>query len=116
VEAPESFVPRLAAAIREGNQGFLFQRLHPLVLERYGEQQCRTALEAFDDPSFELEVLSTTGPDPWRWRTDGVTTRVEETFDVEVTRRAGGEETSDVVHVSPVGRQQRWFTDCGDPV
>jgi hypothetical protein len=116
LETPEQFVPELAAAIRAGNQRFLFRRLHPAVLERYGEEQCRSAMEGFDDPSFELEVQSSRGPHVWPWRTDGLTTRVPGTFDVNVIRRVGGEEDNDVVHVALEGTQLRWFTDCGDPI
>lgn len=116
LEAPERFVPTLAAAIREGNQQFLFRRLHPAVLERFGDEQCRTALEAFDNPSFDLEVQATHPLKRWAWRTDGVRTKIAPAVAVDVIRSSGGAASDDVVHVAHVGTQLRWFTDCGDPI
>src|SRR5688500_10799883 len=41
-ETPEEFLAALATAVQEGDVDFQVERLHPAVIDRYGEDPCRT--------------------------------------------------------------------------
>lgn len=43
-ERPDQFLALFVKALRDGDRNFLFDRFHPVVIERYGEQQCRDHL------------------------------------------------------------------------
>ncbi|HEX4979410.1 MAG TPA: hypothetical protein VFV35_05025 [Acidimicrobiales bacterium] len=109
------FVERLAAAIRAGDEAFLFERLHPEVLARYGEATCRARLATFEDPSLRFTVHGAGPPGDYDWTTDGRTSRVPGTVTVPVTRVDRVATTETEIHVTRVAGEWRWFTDCGDP-
>jgi hypothetical protein len=111
---PEEFADALLAAFQSADTQYLFDRLHPLVFERYGERQCRRHVNGFAaDPSASWTVLSSSGPAPWEWETDGLTTTVSDTWTVsiEIPDEGQGE-----VHFAPSEGTWRWFVDCGDPL
>ena len=112
--AVRAFVPELVAAIRSGDNGFKFDRLHPLVLARYGDATCRNGLSAAQ-PTFAMDVVSVGAPEPWAWETDGLSTVVTAT-PVEVKRTgADGAVVDAVIHLADAEGELRWFTDCGTP-
>jgi hypothetical protein len=116
VPAPdaEGFVNDLGEALQAGDEVFLFDRLHPAVLDRYGEEQCRAYLETKEIPDLVLEFRDVGGPEPWDWTLDDVTTSFAEAYTVTLyNSQAGGEEE---LHLVVVGGELRWFTDCGDPL
>jgi hypothetical protein len=115
-ETPEEFFTRFAEAIRTGDVGFLVGRLHPVVLERYGKQQCRAAVASIaNDPNFEAKVRTVSEPAPYEFASDGQSVTVEDTLSVGVTfTNASGSSRQDA-HVAYVDGELRWFTDCGDP-
>src|SRR5712692_461907 len=49
LESPQEFLDRLDAAVRKGDTDFRVARLHPAVIARYGEDQCRTFLAGKQD-------------------------------------------------------------------
>jgi hypothetical protein len=109
----EDFADVLLAAFQTGDTQYLFDRLHPLVFERYGERQCRRHLNTFEaDPTASWSVQSSTGPAPWDWITDEVTTTVNETWTIVIEVPDEGERE---VHFAPFEGTWRWFLDCGDP-
>ncbi len=112
----EEFMAQLATALREGDEAFLFPRLHPAVLELYGEEQCRAYTTPLQDPTLQLEVRGVTGPERWAWERDDRTTDVADVFTVAVLLRSGDTEADQELHVGIVAGDLRWFTDCGDPL
>jgi hypothetical protein len=117
VETPEEFFALFAEAIRTGDVQFLLERLHPVVLERYGARQCRSAVASIaNDPDFEAKVRTVSDPGPYEFASDGQSATVEDTLTVGVTfTNANGSSRQDA-HVAYVDGVLRWFTDCGDPV
>lgn len=115
-ETVEQFVAGLARAIRKGNEVFLLRRLHPEVIEFYGEEACSMHLADFEDPTAQFEVLSVSESEVYRWTVDGVTTRIPDTYTVEVTRVSGGKEEAAEIHIGTAGTKHAWFTDCGEPL
>ena len=117
VEDPLAFMAALQEARRSGDQAFLFDRLHPAVLERYGEAACRTFVAGLTLPSVTYAVTSVTGPLPWDWVTDNRTRTIDGTLFLDTTVSSSGTPTVQaVVHITPVSAQQRYFVDCGDPL
>jgi hypothetical protein len=118
-EAVKKFLDRLDEAVREGNTEFRVARLHPEVLDRYGEQQCRDFLagpEAGPDPSRKDKVLRVDKPEAFDFTTDdgaipvanAQLVLVKETFKKKTTERE--------LHVASVNGQLHYFIDCGAPL
>jgi hypothetical protein len=112
-ETPEEFLADLAAAFRASDVEFKLARLHPAVIERFGEELCRTYLSTIaPDASAAFVVTSVSEPADYDWTIAGQTTTVPETVSVEVTRTANGVASAATVHLTPVDGQLRWYTDC----
>lgn len=109
----EEFADALLAAFQSGDTQYLLDRVHPVVFERYGVRQCRRHVNGFAaDPSASWTVQSSSGPAPWEWETDGLTTTVSDTW--TVTIRIPDEGQRDI-HFAPFEGTWRWFVDCGEP-
>lgn len=109
----EEFAFELLTAFRSDDAAYLYERLHPLVPERYGERQCRRYVNALPpDPGADWTVQSSSGPAPWDWETDGLTTTVADTWTVAIEIPDEGQRE---VHFTPFEGTWRWFVDCGDP-
>ena len=111
----EDFARDLLAAIQTADTVYIFDRLHPLVSERYGARQCRRFVNttfAAGDPDASWTVKSSSGPAPWDWVTDGLTTTVEDTTTVTVEIPDNPERE---LHFTPFEGTWRWFADCGEP-
>jgi hypothetical protein len=109
----EEFAADLMAAFQAGDTQYLFDRLHPLVIERYGSDQCRSYASGFDpDPETSWTVRNSSGPHTWVWETDGLSTTVEGTWTVRVTIPDAGRRA---VHFTPFEGTWRWFADCTPP-
>jgi hypothetical protein len=115
-ETVEQFVAGLARAIRKGNEVFLLRRLHPEVIAFYGKEACSAHLADLSDPTAQFEVLSVSEPEVYRWTVDDVTTRIPDTYTVEVNRVSGGKEETAEIHIGTAGTKHAWFTDCGEPL
>jgi hypothetical protein len=112
-ETPEQFLAALQRAQREGDAAFLLARLHPAVIERYGEDACRAGVAKPPDPTSTFAVVKVDHTGPWDYTSDGRTTTIADTVFVVANRVAQGQEQAQVeVHVAPVHGEQRWFTDC----
>jgi hypothetical protein len=109
---PEEFADDLLVAFQTGDGQYLFDHLHPLVFDRYGERQCRRYVNGFaPDPSASWTVQSSTGPAPWGWVTDLITA-VADAWTVTIEIPGEGQRE---VHFAPFEGTWRWFVDCGDP-
>lgn len=112
-ESPAQFLDLFGAAIRNGDIDFLFTRLHPAVIQRFGAQMCRTTLAARPaDPTARFTVKQVAAPAPYDWRTGTSVTTVPDTLAVTVDRISHGVTAPAVIHLTPVAGQLRWFTDC----
>lgn len=118
-EEVQKFLDRLDQAVRKGDTDFRVARLHPAVLDRYGEQQCRDFLSgpmAGPDPSRADKVTRVDKPEPFVFTTDdgavpignAQLVLVKETFQKKTTERE--------LHVASVDGQLRYFIDCGTPL
>lgn len=110
------FVEDLGAAIAAGRSRFLFNNLHPAVLERYGEQACRQYTSTARITGLSLEYIGSNGPEAWDWVLDAVTTPIPDAWTVTLVWRQPGLEEQREIHIAPTGATWRWFTDCGDPL
>lgn len=120
-ESPEEFLAALATAFRSGDVSFLLSRLHPAVLARYGEAQCRQALPAYTDPSAMFAVQQVGPDEAFTWTTEPDTQHprssgVSDARSVEVIRAARGVATPAQIHIARVGAHYTWFIDCGEPI
>jgi hypothetical protein len=116
VESPEGFLPVFSAAIRTGDERFLFDRLHPVVVEFYGEEACRVYLRDFVVPDSEFRFRSAAEPAEFTWVVDGRATLVQDVVNVDVTAVSEEGEIDRVIHLGLVEGSLRWFADCGEPV
>lgn len=112
-----AFFADLVEAIRAGSVGSMADRLHPAVIDRYGEAACDGELAArAADPGFDVAIAAVRAPAPWDYVTDGRTTTIEETLTVDASVTSGGATTVRELHVAIVDGAVRWFTDCGSPL
>jgi hypothetical protein len=115
-ETPESFLQDLAAAFQAGDDAFLLQRLHPIVLAVYAEETCASYVAGLADPTRAYEVVSVGEPEPFVYRADGHTSTIPDAITVEVEATIDGESAPGEVHVAPgPDGALAWFTDCGQP-
>ena len=109
-ETAEQFAAALGRALSGGDAAFLKSRLHPAVVERYGDAQCSAFVAAANTPT----TIAAKGVDPpsvYAWQTDGVTRDVPNVNSVPATRD-GADIT---LHLALLDGTWRWFTDCGTP-
>lgn len=115
-ETPEEFLAALATAIQEGDADFQVERLHPAVIERYGEDACRADIEmrtdptrAFADPQVREE------PEDFDYASDGLSEIIPDTIVVDAQVTADGATNAQEVHLAEVDGEFRYFSDCGTP-
>lgn len=115
----QKFLDGLDKAVRDGDTATRVALLHPAVIARYGEQQCRDFLAgplAQPDPSRRDKVVRVDKPAPFEFSMDDGTIPladarlviVEETFQKRKSERE--------LHVAPVNGRYRYFIDCGTPL
>ncbi len=116
-QAVEAFIASLVVALREGDATFQVASLHPAVLARYGEDQCRTELPKRADPTVAVAIRSIGDLEVWDWTTDDVTTLIEDTIPVDTDIVIDGTSNRQTLHLA--AREDGtivWFTDCGTPL
>jgi len=111
-ETPKQFIARLATAVRTGDTKFLFQRLNPAVIHRYGGSLCRGYLSTLKDPTRKLVVQHIGKPAPFVYASDGKSTTVPKTLAVTVESTFHGQKSTQTVHIAARGKQLTWFTEC----
>ena len=115
-ETPQAFFDLYSQAMQMGNAGFLLDRLHPVVIDMYGEPACQTRVEGLLEPTLQAQVNSVEGPMPWLFERDGQVHEIRQTYNVDLTITVGGEPSDRQVHLEQIDGLQTWFTDCGDPL
>jgi hypothetical protein len=116
-ETPEEFLSSLATAIQEGDVDFQVERLHPAVIDRYGEDACRAEVatrtdptRAFTDPQVRAE------PEDFDYASDGLSQIITDTVVVDAQVTIGGATEAQAVHIAEVDGEFRYFSDCGTPL
>ncbi|TET37035.1 MAG: hypothetical protein E3J69_02925 [Anaerolineales bacterium] len=100
-----------------GDHQTMYDLLHPVVLERYGESACAAYLESIVNPAVDIELIETTGFGTWDYERDERTDTVENTFTVNVIVHSADGDTEAEAHVAKYeAAVLGWFTDCGDPL
>ena len=115
-EKPEAFLAELVHAQQVGDQAFLYTRLHPAVLARYGSAQCQAATSTFKDPSLALHLVSVSGPAQYAYESDGHSVSVPNVYTLHVTGTEDNQPVTRDVHLALVDHRFRIFTDCGTPL
>ena len=117
VESSSAFFASFVKAIHDGDTTWLLARLHPAVIERYGEAQCRTAVASLRDPTFAVSLSSAGTPSDYVYASDGRSTTVPNTatFDSQGTVQ-GQASTTRQYHFALVDGRYRTFLDCGNPL
>jgi hypothetical protein len=110
-ETAGDFLTALSNALTNGDTKFIRERMHPVVVERYGSATC-DAFAAGPHPATNIVVNQLAPPGNYSWQTDGLTRDVPDVNTATAT--VNGSPAS--VHVALVDGVWRWFTDCGTPV
>ena len=113
VEAADEFLQQLSESLATGDGSFALSRLHPKVIETFGQDVCNQTVPATDDQTFNLTLVSEGAHGPWDWpQPDGTTIRIDDavTFDVQITQQ--GSTAPAQVHLVLLDGMWRWFTYC----
>ncbi len=113
IETIAEFYEQFAESIRNGDTGFLLERLHPVVHEAY-PGACPAILESFSDPDFDVTLESIGTTDTWEWvLPDGRTLVVADATTVTIVLTGRGQSaTPSESHLALVDGVYRWFTFC----
>jgi hypothetical protein len=116
-DAISSFLARYTAALQQGDVDTLVALLHPLVIQRYGADQCRATIAgAGPDPAFAIQPTGVSGPGTWLFTADGASIEVRDAYTIAATVTAIGATDERFLHFGWSGGGLRWFTDCGTPI
>jgi hypothetical protein len=116
--AVQKFLDKLDKAVREGDTATRVALLHPSVIERYGEQQCRDFLasQVAQDPSRRDKVDRVDKPEPFEFTTDDGVIPIPNAQLVFVKETFAKNKGERELHVALVDRDYRYFIDCGTPL
>lgn len=111
-----TFIDNFVPALRSNDTTFLFQHLHPAVLNLYGTDQCRTFINRGSvDPTINIVILGVKGPAPFPWISDGISTLVPNVYTLDANVTVQGTTERRDIHFGQVGNDVYWFTSCGNP-
>jgi phage-related baseplate assembly protein len=108
-ESPQAFFAAFLAALAAGNHTYLYDRLDPAVIARFGTAECRAAVANLHPLAGErLLAVGPTGN--YRFTTSGHSTVVPDVTEFTVQDPAAG-----VVHLhfALIDGRYHYFTDCG---
>ncbi|MDO8392590.1 MAG: hypothetical protein Q7V57_19115 [Actinomycetota bacterium] len=111
VETPQEFFADLSASIASGDLDFALARLHPNVIEAFGEAACTAELTSRVAPGYSITVESVGAIGPWTYTVpDG------RTWDHEAAQALSllvpGSADPVEGHLVFVEANYRWFTIC----
>ena len=110
-EKPQQFFTTFLSAVQSDNQAYLYDRLDPAVISRYGVAQCRNWV-AHLQPVGSYQLVSVSKPEVHVYTTDGVSTSVP---NVEVFTARSTTSGIQHFHFALIAGRFHWFTDCGTP-
>lgn len=89
-----------AGALRIGNGDYVFNHLHPIATQFYGEATCREFFRGLrPDSTFSIVVNSIRGPESWTWQVFGQTIgTVPNAYTLNVRLMQGGNTVTADVH------------------
>lgn len=111
-----AFVSELSEAHERGDVDFLMNHLAQATLDRYGQDQCRSYLESHVGTATAFETVAMTYPQTFDYASDGKTTVIPDTVQVDIQFLALGTPATGSMHVLVENGQAYWFTDCGEPL
>ena len=115
-ELVETFTTDLVDAMQSQDVTFLFDRLHPAVLDIYGADACQAYLGSIAGYS-NIGVLQLSGPGDWVFERDGTSTPIQDAYTIEANfTLPEGQVNPAVAHFALMDGEMSWFTDCGDPL
>ena len=112
----QKFLSQLSAAVRNNDVDFRFAHLHPTVIERYGEQQCRDFLAGAQDTTRRDRVKKVGKPETYEYATDKASATIPESLPVLTKETNKGKKGDRSIHLARVNGQLTYFTDCGQPL
>jgi hypothetical protein len=112
----KKFLNELSAAVRNNDVAFRLAHLHPAVIERYGEQQCRDFLAAAPDATRRDRVKKVGKPEPYVYATDKAAATIPESLPVLTKETNKGKKGDRNIHLARVNGQLTYFIDCGQPL
>ena len=112
----QKFLSQLSAAVRKNDVDFRLAHLHPTVIERYGEQQCRDFLAGTQDTTRRDRVKKVGKPETYEYATDKVSATIPESLPVLTKETNKGKKGDRNIHLARVNGQLTYFTDCGQPL
>jgi hypothetical protein len=117
-ESPQKFLDKLNAAVRKGQTDVRVALLHPAVIERYGEQQCRDflAMPELVDTTRKDKVQRVDKPKPFEFTTDDGALPIPNAQFVLVQETYRGKKSRRELHLARVNGEYRYFIDCGVPL
>lgn len=116
LEQPAAFLALFVQALRSGDATFLFDRLDPAVIARYGAPACRASIPTLFDATIALTLRSTTGPATFTYAGDGKSVAVPDVYTFTVDGTVGGQAVTREYHLALVGGRFHIFLDCGTPL
>jgi hypothetical protein len=112
----QKFLNVLDAAVRTGNTDVRLAHLHPAVIDRYGEPQCRDFLAGQQDKTRRDQVKSVGKPESFEYATDNQSVMVPDALPVQVREKSKGKEGDRDIHLARINGKFTYFIDCGDPL
>ncbi len=116
IELPDAlsqFIDDLERAFADADTPFLINHLHPVVIDQYGLETCRSSITALTSSVFIVNPTAYTELVNWTLELDGIETLVPDVVEVEYLTGQGAERT---FHVGEIGGEFFYFFDCGDPL
>jgi hypothetical protein len=113
VETVEAFVADFARALADGDVGFVFSRLHPTVIELYGDELCRAWTEREIMALGDYQVTGpVAGPEDVAVSADGATVEVSDVFVAPIRFAFQGESFDSQGQFAPVDGVIHWLGVC----
>jgi hypothetical protein len=112
----QKFLNQLSAAVRNNDVDFRIAHLHPTVIERYGEQQCRDFLAGQQDTTRKDKVRKVGKPESYQYTTDKQSARIADALPVLTKETNKGKKGDRSIHLARVNGQLTYFIDCGQPL
>jgi hypothetical protein len=112
----QKFLNELDAAVRNGDVDLRLARLHPAVIARYGEQQCRDFLASQQDAKRRDRVKKVGKPESFEYSTDNQSATIADALPVQVRATIKGKKGDRNIHLARVNGQLTYFIDCGQPL
>lgn len=110
--AVETFMGQLDDAYRRGDTTWLLGRLHPAVIDAYGDTACTAAITDYQAADFASVVTAVTGPASWTYVAGKHSVSVADVYTVAVRRTRDGKTSVKTIHLALIDGQLAWFSNC----